>query len=54
LSSLKVRFSGGIGTGLIADGKSGDFTLYLGLEMIWVMLNKSNNQMSGLLLPSKP
>jgi len=60
LSSLKVRFSGDFGTGnsslcetgLIAGGKTGSFTVCLDLEMVPVLFVKSNNQMSGLLVPS--
>jgi hypothetical protein len=63
LSSLKVRFAGGFGTGgsllcgtcLTAESKSGYFTVCLDLEVILLcMLNKSSNQMSGPLVPSKP
>jgi len=44
-SSLKVRFAGGVGTGnsslcgtgLLADGKSGNFTVCLDWEMICVL-----------------
>jgi len=52
LSSLKVRYSGGFGTGssllcgtcLIADGKSGYFTVCLDLEVILVMSVKRKFQ----------
>ena len=41
------------GTGLIAESKSGYFTVCLRLEVIPSMINKSNNRASGLLVPSK-
>jgi hypothetical protein len=63
LSSLKVRLSGGFGTGssllcgtcLIAESKSGYLTVcvWIWRRSLLCMLNKSSNQMSGPLVPSK-
>jgi len=47
-------YSSMCGAGLIADGKSGYFTVCLDLEVMPLMLVKSNNRMRGLLVPSKP
>ena len=59
LSCLKVRFSGGFGTGnsslcgagLVADCKSGYVTVCL--DFLLCLLNKSSYRMSGRSVPSK-